>query len=148
MALILQFLYEYRQSKAELGMVDFNDNMCKHLTVIEEAHRVMMKCENPELPQYKSAMTFSNMLSEIRAYGEGFLLVDQVPTRLIPDAIKNTSLKLTHRLVSEDDCRAVAESMGLSKEQRLIIPKLLTGQCIVSSSLSTEPYWIKVNKVK
>lgn len=148
MALILQFLYEYRQSKAELGMVDFNDNMCKHLTVIEEAHRVMMKCENPELPQYKSAMTFSNMLSEIRAYGEGFLLVDQVPTRLIPDAIKNTSLKLTHRLVSEDDCRAVAESMGLSKEQRLIIPKLLTGQCIVSSSLSTEPHWIKVNKVK
>lgn len=148
MALILQFLYEYRQSKAELGLVNFNDNQCKHLTVIEEAHRVMMKCENPELPQYKSAMTFSNMLSEIRAYGEGFLLVDQVPTRLIPDAIKNTSLKLTHRLVSEDDCRAIAESMGLSQEQRLIIPKLLTGQCIVSSSLSTEPYWIKVHKVK
>lgn len=61
MALILQFLYEYRIAKAEIGLIDFNDNGCKHLTVIEEAHRVMMKCDNPEMPQYKSAMMFSNM---------------------------------------------------------------------------------------
>ena len=148
MALILQFLYEYRASCAEIGKIDYNDNGCKHLTVIEEAHRVMMKCDNPELPQYKSAMTFSNMLSEIRAYGEGMFLVDQVPTRLIPDAIKNTNTKITHRLVAEDDVKAIAESMGIGKEQRQIIPKLLVGQCIISTALSTEKHWIKVNKVK
>ena len=148
MALILQFLYEYCTAKAEIGLVDFNDNGCKHLTVVEEAHRVMMKCENPELPQYKSAMMFSNMLSEIRAYGEGLLLVDQVPTRLIPDAIKNTNIKITHRLVAEDDCKAIGESMGINKEQRMIIPKLMVGQCIVSTSLSPDEHWIKVKKVK
>lgn len=148
MALILQFLYEYCTAKAELGLVDFNDNGCKHLTVIEEAHRVMMKCDNPELPQYKSAMMFSNMLSEIRAYGEGILLVDQVPTRLIPDAIKNTNIKITHRLVAEDDCKAVGESMGINKEQRKIIPKLLVGQCIISTALSPNKHWIKIKKVK
>lgn len=148
MALILQFLYEYRSALAETGKIDFNDNSCKHLTVIEEAHRVMAKCDNQELPQYKSAMMFSNMLSEIRAYGEGMFLVDQVPTRLIPDAIKNTNLKITHRLVAEDDCKAIAESMGLSEEQRKVIAKLMTGQCIVSSSLSTDTYWVKVNKMK
>lgn len=148
MALILQFLYEYRTAQAEIGNIDFNDNSCKHLTVIEEAHRVMSKCDNQELPQYKSAMMFSNMLSEIRAYGEGMFLVDQVPTRLIPDAIKNTNTKITHRLVSEDDCKAIAESMGISKEQRMIIPKLRVGQCIVSTSLSTDKHWIQVNKVK
>lgn len=148
MALILQFLYEYATAKAELGLVDFNDNGCKHLTVIEEAHRVMMKCDNPDLPQYKSAMMFSNMLSEIRAYGEGVFLVDQVPTRLIPDAIKNTNIKITHRLVAEDDCKAIGESMGISEEQRKIIPTLLVGQCVVSTSLSPDKHWIKVNKVK
>ena len=148
MALILQFLYEYRTSCAEIGEVDFNDNSCKHLTVIEEAHRVMMKCEKPDEPQYKSAMMFSNMLSEIRAYGEGLMLVDQVPTRLIPDAIKNTNTKITHRLVAEDDCKAVAESMGINKEQRMIIPKLLVGQCLVSTSLTTDKHWVKVNKLK
>lgn len=148
MSLILQFLYEFRSAQAEAANFSFNSGGCSHLTVIEEAHRVMSKCDNQELPQYKTAMMFSNMLSEIRAYGEGFLLVDQVPTRLIPDAIKNTNLKLTHRLVSEDDCRAIGESMGLSPDQRKVIPKLLTGQCIVSSSLSTDTYWIKVNKAK
>ncbi len=148
MALILQVLYEYRAALAEIGRVDFNNNDCKHLTVIEEAHRVMAKCDNQELPQYKSAMMFSNMLSEIRAYGEGLFLVDQVPTRLIPDAIKNTNLKITHRLVAEDDCKAISESMGLSKEQRKVLAKLMTGQCIINSSLSTETNWIQVNKVK
>jgi len=148
MALILQFLYEYRIAQAEIGEIDYNDNECKHLTIIEEAHRVMSKCDNQELPQYKSAMMFSNMLSEIRAFGEGLFLVDQVPTRLIPDAIKNTNLKITHRLVSEDDCKAISESMGLNKEQRKVITKLLTGQCIVNSSLSTDTNWIKVTKVK
>ena len=148
MALLLQYLYEYRSAQAEIGEIDFNENGCKHLTIIEEAHRVMAKCENQELPQYKSAMMFSNMLSEIRAYGEGLMLVDQVPTRLIPDAIKNTNLKITHRLVAEDDCKAIGESMGLSDEQRKIIPKLLTGQCLVSSSLSIDTYWVKADKVK
>lgn len=148
MAVILQQLYEYRQALAETGKIDFNNNQCQHLTVIEEAHRVMTKCDNPEMPQYKSAMMFSNMLSEIRAYGEGMFLVDQVPTRLIPDAIKNTNTKITHRLVAEDDCKAIAESMGINKEQRMIIPKLLVGQCLISTSLSTDKHWVQVNKVK
>lgn len=148
MSLILQFLYEYRSALAELGRVDFNDNTCRHLTVIEEAHRVMMKCDKPDMPQYKTAMMFSNMLSEIRAYGEGMFLVDQVPTRLIPDAIKNTNTKITHRLVAEDDVKAVSEAMGLSKEQSKIIPKLMVGECVVSTSLTPDKYWIKVNKSK
>lgn len=148
MSVILQYLYEYRTALAEIGKIDFNNVGCDHLTVIEEAHRVMAKCEDPALPQYKSSMMFSNMLSEIRAYGEGMVLVDQVPTRLIPDAIKNTNLKITHRLVAEDDCKAIGESMGLSEEQRKVIAKLMTGQCIASSSLSTEVYWVKANKVK
>jgi len=148
MSLILQLLYEYRNACAELGRIDFNDNGCSHLTVIEEAHRVMMKCDKPDMPQYKTAMMFSNMLSEIRAYGEGMFLVDQVPTRLIPDAIKNTNTKITHRLVAEDDVKAVAEAMGLSKEQRPIIPKLMVGQCIVSTSLTPDKHWVQVNKSK
>lgn len=148
MSLILQQLYEYRSAQMECCKAGYADDNCRHLTVIEEAHRVMSKCDNMELPQYKTAMMFSNMLSEIRAYGEGFLLVDQVPTRLIPDAIKNTNLKIAHRLVAEDDCKAIGESMGLTKEQRMVMPKLLTGQCIVSGSLSTDTYLVKVNKTE
>ena len=148
MAVLLQFLYEYRSAQAECGIIDFNSNAARHLTIIEEAHRVMSKCDNQELPQYKSSMMFSNMLSEIRAYGEGMMIVDQVPTRLIPDAIKNTNLKIVHRLVAEDDVKAVGEAMSLSEQQRKVVPKLLTGQCIVSSSASTDVYWVKADKSK
>ena len=148
MSVILQLLYEYRMAQAETGAVDFNANDCRHLTVIEEAHRVMQKCDKVDDPQYKTSMMFSNMLSEIRAYGEGMMLVDQVPTRLIADAIKNTNTKVTHRLVAEDDCKAVGDAMGLSQEQRIMIPKLLVGQCLISTSLTTDKYWVKVNKIK
>ena len=38
--------------------------------------------------------------------------------------------------------------MGLNEEQRKVIPKLMTGQCIISSSLATDIYWVKADKVK
>ncbi|MBQ0156001.1 MAG: ATP-binding protein [Bacteroidales bacterium] len=148
MSLLLQFLYEYHLMRAELGKVNFNSNSCEHITVIEEAHRVMMKNEDPTSPQHKTAQIFSNMLSEIRAYGEGLILVDQVPTRLVPDAIKNTNIKIIHRLAAKDDVDAVADTMSLSDRQRSVIPKLLVGQCIVGTSLNAEKHLVKVNKKK
>ena len=145
-ALILQFLYEYRIAEAEISEgFSFDNNQCRHLTVIEEAHRVMANCVNPELPQYKAGMMFSNMLSEIRAYGQGLMIVDQVPTRLIPDAIKNTNLKIVHKVVAADDATVLAESMGLSEGQRKIISKLNVGDAIVSGQNASDTYWIHVN---
>ena len=149
-SLILLYLYEYRIAKSELGRTNDPksvEEICKHITILEEAHRVMLKCEDMENPRYKSAMLFSNMLSEVRAYGEGLVLVDQVPTRLVPDAIKNTNLKILHRLVAKDDVSAMGEAMGLSEEQMKMVPKLRVGDCIVTNSLTLEPYWVHANKI-
>lgn len=132
MSLILQFLYEYRIAESSQPDFDFNANTTRHLVIVEEAHRVMSHSTNQESPQYKSGLLFSNMLSEIRAYGQGLMIVDQVPSRLIPDAIKNTNLKIVHRLVSSDDINSLADSMGLNQSQRMIVPKLSTGQAIIS----------------
>ena len=156
MSLLLQFLYEYRIAEAETHGYSFNDNKCRHLVVVEEAHRIMAYCQNPELPQYKSGLMFSNLLSEVRAYGQGIMVVDQVPTRLIPDAIKNTNIKIIHKLVAADDAQIVSESMGLSEQQRKIISKLSTGQAIIAGLNSAEVstvnnsdiYWTKINKTK
>ncbi len=156
MSLLMQFLYEYRIAESEQHEHSFNDNKCRHLVVIEEAHRIMSNCSNPELPQYKSGLMFSNLLSEVRAYGQGIMVVDQVPTRLIPDAIKNTNIKIIHKLVAADDAQIVSESMGLSEQQRKIISKLSTGQAIIAGLNSAEVstvsnsdiYWTKINKKK
>jgi len=153
-SLILLFMYEYRiaqhdfeQHNNDSKYKTTENDICKHISIVEEAHRVMSKCDDTENPRYKSATLFSNMLSEIRAYGEGMVLVDQVPTRLIPDAIKNTNLKILHRLVSTDDVKALGEAMGLSDEQMKLVPKLKIGDCIVTSSANLEPYWIHATKI-
>ena len=156
MGILLLYLYEYRIATSERKDFNFNKNKLEHLTVVEEAHRVMMNNPNPDSPQFKCGQLFSNLLSEIRAYGEGMMIVDQVPGRLIPDAVKNTNLKIIHRLISYDDIELVSKSMGISEEQQKIIPKLGIGEAVVAgicirndSDNSTENiYWCKINKTK
>lgn len=156
MSLLLQMLYEYRIAESESGDYSFNDNVCRHLVVVEEAHRVMSKCDNPELPQYKSGQMFSNFLSEVRAYGQGMMVVDQVPSRLIEDAIKNTNVKIIHKLVAEDDASTLAQCIGLTDEQKKVIPKLSIGQALlagfnsadVASRDSSAIYLAQINKMK
>lgn len=156
MSLLLQFLYEYRIAESESGKFSFNSNECRHLVVVEEAHRVMANCMNPESPQYKSGQMFSNFLSEVRAYGQGMMVVDQVPTRLIEDAIKNTNVKIIHKLVASDDSQRIAECIGLTAEQQKVIAKLSIGQAVlagfnsanVGSSDCSDIYLAQVNPMK
>lgn len=156
MSLLLQFLYEYRIAEAEAGKLSFDANECRHLVVVEEAHRVMGRNDNPESPQHKSGLMFSNFLSEVRAYGQGMMVVDQVPTRLIEDAIKNTNVKIIHKLVASDDSQRVAECIGLTPEQQKVIAKLSIGQAVlagfnsadVMSANSSDIYLAQINKMK
>lgn len=156
MSLILQFLYEYRIAETETANYTFNDNKCRHLVVVEEAHRVMGYCPDPQLPQYKSGQMFSNFLSEVRAYGQGMMVVDQVPSRLIEDAIKNTNVKIIHKLVAADDSSTIAECIGLNPDEQKVIPKLSIGQAVlaglnstnVMSPDSSEIYLAQINKMK
>lgn len=132
MALLLQFLYEYRQAESEGDGYSFDDNVCRHLVVVEEAHRVMSRCDNAELPQCRSNQMFANILSEVRAYGQGVMVVDQVPSRLIEDAVKNTNIKIIHKIVAADDVDMIGRSMGLTGEQQKVIPKLSIGQAVLA----------------
>ena len=85
---------EHRASAGEVRL--------RHLTVIEEAHRLLRR---PEAPGSGSAGAaahavemFAGLLAEIRAYGEGLIIAEQIPERLVQDVIKNTAVKITHRL--------------------------------------------------
>ncbi|AFZ61369.1 ATP-binding protein [Anabaena cylindrica FACHB-243] len=149
MALILQFLYEYRQAQRDSPIFPKTSaGSLSHLLIIEEAHRIMLRTGQGTVeqanPQAKVAEMFSNILSEIRAYGQGLLVVDQVPSRLIPDAIKNTNLKIVHRLVAADDRQTMGDCMGLNPEQSAIINRLRPGQAIAYGDLDDAAAWIQV----
>lgn len=145
MSLLLLFLYEYRQAQQETAAAA---GPLRHLMAIEEAHRILTRpvpaIAEQAHPQAKTAEMFSHVLSEIRAYGQGLLVVDQVPARLVPDAVKNTNLKIVHRLVAEDDRDAMAACMSLTPEQAILINRLRPGQAIVYGDQDDLAAWLQI----
>lgn len=149
MSLLMLSLYEYRKSQYANDpayRADAAANKLKHITLVEEAHNVLLKPEGAAAgsgnPQQVVADLFSNMLSEIRSYGQGLMIVDQVPTRLIPDAIKNTNYKIVHRLTAPDDCEIMAASLALREDQNALIPALSQGFAIVCGDKDDAAAWL------
>ena len=152
MSVLMLSLYEYRKSRYTYDLEyrkKAQENRLLHLTLVEEAHNILMKPEGPAVsnnPQKVVADLFTNILSEIRSYGEGLMIVDQYPTRLIPDAIKNTNYKVIHRLVSPDDSEVMAASVSLREEQKALIACLTPGNAIVAGDRDDAASWIHVTR--
>ena len=68
------------------------------------------------------------MLAEIRAYGEGVVIAEQIPAKLVPDAIKNTALKVLHRLPAADDSQLVGATMNLDADQSRQVVSMPPGE--------------------
>ena len=153
MSVLLLSLYEYRKSKYACDDAYrrlAQENRLLHLTLIEEAHNVLLKPEggSSKDPQKVVADLFTNMLSEIRSYGQGMMIVDQYPTRLIPDAIKNTNYKIIHRLASPDDADVMAASAALRANQKALIASLSPGNAIIFGDRDDAAAWIHMKKTE
>ncbi len=153
MSLILLALYEYRISAYQYDpnyQRRAQENKLLHLTVVEEAHNVLTRPTAEQSgtgnPQQVVADLFGNMLSEIRAYGQGMMVVDQVPTRLIPDVLKNTTIKICHRLAAAEDAQAMADALALRHEQKDIIPTLAQGNAIIASDRDDAASWVRIRR--
>src|SRR5262249_48991147 len=105
----------------------------RHLTVIEEAHRLLRRQETgtPAGAAAHAVEMFAGLLAEIRAYGEGLLIAEQIPDRLVQDVIKNTAVKITHRLPAADDREAVGATMNLTQAQNRFLVTLNPGEAAV-----------------
>lgn len=151
--LILIRLYEYYESQNRTGKnVHFGD--FRHLTLIEEAHRLLKNVstesggEDNANPKGKAVETFTNILSEIRAYGEGILIAEQIPVKLTPDAIKNTNLKIVQRMVAKDDREVLGETMNLNEKQKKFITTLEVGEAIAYAEGLHKSILIKIPNYK
>ena len=157
MAMLVQALYEYRASRytfdsdyrarVKAGREKYKGNYLAHYTVLEEAHRIICAPRlgiSPDAdPQGAIAEKFCEMLSEIREPGEGILIIDQYPSRLIADAIKNTNVKLIHNLQANDDRQALAGCIGLDEKQSRLLATLRKGHAIIGQDNSA--MWLQIN---
>jgi hypothetical protein len=124
-----------------------------HVLVVEEAHRLLGNVatggsEEMANPRGQAVETFSNLLSEIRAYGQGVVIADQVPVRLAPDVMKNTNVKIAHRIVSADDRAALAGAMSMDERQSRALTSLGVGEAAVFSGGDDAPLLVQIPLAK
>ena len=149
MGLVLARLYEYRRLQSSGGKIRPG---LRHVVVIEEAHRLLRKVsmdvdsESSNL-RSQAVETFVNMMSEMRSYGQGLIVAEQIPSKLAPDAVKNANLKVMHRVVAEDDRLLLAGSTNMTDDQARQLATLLPGTAAVFAEGADHPYVVAVDNV-
>jgi len=119
----------------------------KHLTLVEEAHRLLARPEPGDGGARRMGVEmFANLLAEVRKYGEGLIIADQIPNKLVPDVIKNTNTKIVHRLFAADDRNTIGDAMGLTDEQKNFLPMLQPGETVIFCGGWHAPVRLKVTE--
>lgn len=142
MGLLWLRLYEHRFAQGPSSL--------RHVTLLEEAHRLLARqiqfSGHPEASNVRAQAVevFCNMLAEMRTFGESLIIVDQSPTKLHPDVLKNTNLKLVHRLVAKEDREAIAGCTNMQESQMQALATLITGQAACYSEGMKEPFLVRV----
>jgi len=120
-------------------------NTFKHITLIEEAHRLLAKCSVGDSPSKKQGVeVFADMLAEVRKYGESLIIVDQIPNKLTSEVLKNTNTKIVHRLFAEDDKEAIGNTMALNSDQKEFLSSLDVGRVVMFSQSFVKPIQVQI----
>jgi hypothetical protein len=107
------------------------------MILVEEAHNVIGRgegragSEDRANPKEVAIRLFTRMLAEMRALGEGIIIADQLPTAIATEAIKNTNIKVMHRLVAADDREELGKTMVFDAGQMQQAAVLPSGQSFV-----------------
>lgn len=136
MGVILAQYYQYLKVKCR----NSERRGLKHITVIEEAHHLFAADVSAagshadggsgQNSSRNFVKTLNNMLAEIRAYGEGFIIVDQSPSALHPAVLKNTGVKIVHRVDYGEDIETIQEVLLLDKNDHELAA-LTPGQALM-----------------
>ncbi len=123
------------------------------MLVIEEAHRLLKnvsteKNEDIGNPKGKAVEHFTNMLAEMRSYGQGVIVAEQIPTKLAPDVIKNSSNKIIHRIIAKDDQEVIANTIGVYPKDAIYLGNSKTGYALCHKEGMVQPVIVKIDEVE
>jgi DNA helicase HerA-like ATPase len=147
MGLILAAIYQHRENSGKL------ESAVNHVLLIEEAHRLLRRTPEFVSPEVgdsrgKAVETFTNVISEIRAYGQGVIIVDQIPSKLTPDVVKNTNIKFIHRTLAQDDRDYVGSTMNLTDAQKRELCLLEVGQSVIHREGADKAFLVQIEQSK
>ncbi len=126
-----------------------SEGRLRHVTVIEEAHRLLARLNSVSSAEGESSRAagveaFSNAIAELRGVGEGFVLSSQSPSRLAPAAIDNCGTRILHRIESAADREIVLTDFDANQLEREAAARLKTGEAIARWPQLEEPEFIQV----
>jgi hypothetical protein len=147
MGLILSAIYQHRENFSGVG------SKLSHILLIEEAHRLLRRTPEFVSPEVgnsrgKAVETFTNVISEIREYGQGVVIVDQIPSKLTEDVVKNTNIKIIHRTLAQDDRDYIGGAMNLSEAQSRELCLLEVGQAVIHREGADKAFLAQVDRSK
>lgn len=121
----------------------------RHVVFIEEAHNLIatqneMESHQDSNPKIAATECIVDMLKEVRALREGIIIGDQLPTAMAMDVIKNTNVKIVHRLLSGDDRGLVGSTMAASEFQLERIATYLPGKALITYEGLLRPFEIQI----
>ena len=145
---VLTLLREYRE------LAGSSSGRLRHVTMVEEAHNVLedvgstggQDTATSADTRFKAVEAFCQMLTEVRALGEGLIIADQSPEKLARDAVRNTNLQIAHQLRDSNDRDAIARAMIMEKEQRDFLGKLRPGQAALFRTGLEKATFVRVSQ--
>lgn len=125
----------------------------RHVIFIEEAHNLIAPESQVQdgmdsNPKIAATAFVVKMLAEVRALREGIIIADQLPTAMVPEVIKNTNIKLVHRLTSQDDRGLVGSTMSASPLQMENMATYTSGQALYTYEKLLRPFEMQVSMVE
>ena len=125
----------------------------RHVIFIEEAHNLIapesqVKDGFDSNPKVAATAFIVKMLAEVRALREGIIIADQLPTAMAPEVIKNTNIKLVHRITSADDRELVGSTMSASPLQMENMATYTSGQALFTYEKLLRPFEMQVSLVE
>jgi len=132
MAFLITCLIPHIQNRQPRGL---------HITVIEEAHRLMRRGGNvSELRGDATGQTradFSHLLAEVRGYDQGIIVADQSPSELVSSVFSNTATHIMHHLRDPQSFDMMSSSFVLNQPQANYARRLKIGEAITETSQGT-----------
>ncbi len=128
--MLMKMVYEYRVSR--------RGNM-EHLLIVEEARNVAPVRRDEDPPSVGE-----RMISELRKFGEAMVFVTQFPTHVASEVVKNSGVRIIHRVSWAEDLKLIGEALNLSKEQLSHLSNLGVGEAVVSLARLQQPVLVQV----
>lgn len=138
------------QNKSASKRNPANRSGVNHIIFYEEAHNLVGPTQESIRdkvdPKVSATKFLVKMLAEVRALDEGIVIADQLPSVMAPEVLKNTGLKIGHRITANDDRELLGSTMTASADQLAEQSIYMPGEALVFYEGLLKPFKMQMAK--